>query len=78
MTYSCITSWRLNKGSSTVNEQPPYASESIWWLVPLCYYCTSPSLDIQTGIMYRLKTVLPKEVLYKTLIPSYIHYGRLV
>ena len=24
MTYSCITSWRLNKGSSTADEQPPY------------------------------------------------------
>ena len=24
MTYSCITLWRLNKGSSTAGEQPPY------------------------------------------------------
>ena len=24
MTYSCIASWRLNKGSSTADEQPPY------------------------------------------------------
>ena len=34
-----------------------------------------------TGILYRLKTVFPKEVLvtlYKTLIASYIHYGLLV
>ena len=33
------------------------------------------------GIMYRLKSVFPKEVLitlYKTLIASYIHYGLLV
>ena len=34
-----------------------------------------------TGILYRLKSVFPKEVLvtlYKTLIASYIHYGLLV
>ena len=24
MTYVCITSWRLNKGYSTADEQPPY------------------------------------------------------
>ena len=23
MSYSCITSWRLNKGYSTADEQPP-------------------------------------------------------
>ena len=27
MTYSCITSWRLNKGSLTADEQPPYKTE---------------------------------------------------
>ena len=34
-----------------------------------------------TGILYRLKSVFPKEVLvtlYKTLIASYIHYGLLI
>ena len=34
-----------------------------------------------TGILYRLKSVFPKEeliTLYKTLIASYIHYGLLV
>ena len=34
-----------------------------------------------TGILYRLKSVFPKEVLitlYKTLIASFIHYGPLV
>ena len=42
---------------------------------------TANKISRVTGILYRLQSVFPKEVLvtlYKTLIASYIHYGLLV
>ena len=74
MSYSCITSWRLDEGYSTADEQPPVSErvesfnflgliidEGLSWKKHTDVVKNKISKVV--GILYRLKNIFPKNIL---------------